>query len=130
MSERDKILLGSWLGAVKIGDTELKPLGAGRYVALKALGNGHFSESSTGGTDMIMDSIEVILIMTMNGQEIGDYMRKSKSERESIVAEFAATHCDTIDETVATVMTRMQERIGAATMESLNDSGKEISRAS
>jgi hypothetical protein len=129
MNERDKVLLGAWLGSEKLGDRELKPLGAGRYITLKTLGNGHFCESTDDG-DMIIDSIEIVYVMYLQSDEIREYIKKTKQQRNEILADFAAEFSDSIDEVVVSILGQITQRLGAATMEAINNSGKEISRAS
>jgi hypothetical protein len=79
---------------------------------------------------MIIDSIEIVYVMYLQSNEIREYIKKTKQQRNEILADFAAEFSDSIDEVVVSILGQITQRLGAATMEAINNSGKEISRAS
>lgn len=125
MKERDKALLGSWMGSIKLAGKELRPIGAGQSVLLKALDNACLVPNKEITPS---DMVEIVMVLAMDRDEIIDYLGQSKDLRELTLSKFTAYHIDEIDKVIGEVANAL-ERIGSAVMESDNV-GKEIRHAS
>jgi len=72
--------------------------------------------------------VEIVMVLSMDRDDVIDYLEQSKDMRESTLSKFTAYHIDEIDTVIGEVANSL-ERIGNAVMESDNV-GKEIRHAS
>lgn len=125
MKERDKALVRGWIGEIKLNGKPLRPIGPGLSVILAGVENAYVTD---GLEPSPQDMVEVVMIMGMNADEIGEYIELEKSDRKKQTSKFAAKHIDEIDDVIEKVAQAL-ERIGNALMESDNV-GKEMRHAS
>lgn len=125
MSERENKLSESWLGEITLAKKPLKQLSFGRIQKLRLIGNDCFNESDS--PDELTAITEVVYAMTLPKDDFMVYCRKSKSERDELLSDFAVDHEDELESVIAQVMQAVS-RIGIAKMESPS-SGKEIRHA-
>ena len=125
MSERENKLSESWLGEITLAKKPLKQLSFGRIQKLRLIGNDCFNESDK--PDELTAVTEVVYAMTLPKDDFMAYCRKSKSERDEVLSDFAVDHEDELESVIAQVMQAVS-RIGIAKMESPSV-GKETRRA-
>lgn len=125
MKQRDKKLIKSWVENISIGGIQLRPLSAGHVVILTAL------ENACMVADKEVDSssmIEVVMLLTLDKEEICTYIDLPAETRSKNIAKFAATNIDEIDDVLEAVAEAIS-RIGVAMMEA-EAVGKDIRHAS